>query len=74
HRAGLVDRYVIYMAPAFLGGDDGLGMFAGNGSAAMSELWRGRLVSLTRLADDVKMVIEPTDRSIRLTGSATAYQ
>ena len=29
HRAGLVDRYVLYLAPALFGGDDGQPVFAG---------------------------------------------
>ena len=29
HAAGLVDRYVVYLAPAVMGGDDALGLFRG---------------------------------------------
>ena len=29
HAAGLVDRYVVYLAPAVFGGDDALALFAG---------------------------------------------
>ena len=36
HRAGLVDRYVLYLAPALFGGDDAVPMFAGPGRPA----WR----------------------------------
>ena len=32
HRAGLVDRYVIYVAPALFGGDDANGLFDGAGA------------------------------------------
>ena len=32
HAAGLVDRYVFYVAPALFGGDDGRPLFAGPGS------------------------------------------
>jgi diaminohydroxyphosphoribosylaminopyrimidine deaminase/5-amino-6-(5-phosphoribosylamino)uracil reductase len=32
HRAGLVDRYVLYLAPALFGGDDGRALFAGPGA------------------------------------------
>ena len=31
HRAGLVDRYVLYLAPALFGGDDGPALFRGAG-------------------------------------------
>jgi len=59
HRAGLVDRYVMYLAPALLGGDDGRPLFAGPGAPTMSEIWRGRLVSVTRLGDDVRLECSP---------------
>ena len=44
HNQGLVDRYVWYLAPAFLGGDDGFPVFAGPGVPTMAQAWRGRLV------------------------------
>ncbi len=59
HRLDLVDRYVFYLAPAMLGGDDGLPVFAGSGAATMAEAWRGRLVSVDRLGNDVKVVVAP---------------
>ncbi len=59
HRHGLVDRYVVYLAPALLGGDDGIPMFRGPGAATMSEIWRGRLVSVERLGDDVRVDVVP---------------
>ena len=57
HRAGLVDRYVLYLAPAFLGGDDGRPVFAGPGAATMDDVWRGRLVSVARLGDDIRVEV-----------------
>lgn len=59
HMAGLVDRYVFYLAPAIFGGDDAVPLFAGIGAATMADLWRGRLVDVARLGDDVRVVIEP---------------
>ncbi len=59
HRDGLVDRYVWYLAPAFLGGDDGRPLFAGPGAATMQDAWRGRLVSVGRLGDDLRLEVEP---------------
>ena len=35
HAAGLVDRYVLYLAPALFGGDDGRGLFAGPGAPTL---------------------------------------
>ena len=60
HRAGLVDRYVLYLAPALFGGDDARGLFAGAGAPTMAELWRGRLVGLERLGDDIRVELEAT--------------
>lgn len=58
HRAGLVQRYVLYLAPALLGGDDGRPVLAGRGVATITDAWRGRLVDVERLGDDVKLVLE----------------
>jgi diaminohydroxyphosphoribosylaminopyrimidine deaminase/5-amino-6-(5-phosphoribosylamino)uracil reductase len=58
HQAGLVDRYVLYLAPALFGGDDARGLFAGAGTPTMAELWRGRLVALERLGDDIRVELE----------------
>lgn len=60
HAAGLVDRYVFYLAPALLGGDDGRPMFAGRGAPTMAEAWRGRLVAVRRLGEDVRLDLEPS--------------
>lgn len=59
HAAGLVDRYVIYLAPAFLGGDDGVPMFAGPGAPSMASLWRGRITDVRRLGDDLCVELLP---------------
>ena len=58
HRAGLVDRYVVYLAPALFGGADARGLFAGPGAPTMADLWRGRITSVDRLGDDLKIVLE----------------
>lgn len=55
HTAGLVDRYVVYLAPALLGGDDGLGLLHGPGTPTMAELRRGRFVSVVPLGDDLRI-------------------
>ncbi|MHB8262565.1 MAG: bifunctional diaminohydroxyphosphoribosylaminopyrimidine deaminase/5-amino-6-(5-phosphoribosylamino)uracil reductase RibD [Acidimicrobiales bacterium] len=61
HTAGLVDRYILYVAPAFFGGDDGVPIFRGAGSPSVESLWRGRLVSVARLGDDIRIDIEPQE-------------
>ena len=58
HNAGVVDRYVLYVAPALFGGDDALGMFAGPGAPTMEQLWRGRIVSVERLGEDLRIELE----------------
>jgi len=55
HAAGLVDRYVIYLAPALMGGSDGIPLFAGPGAPTITEAWRGRLLDVTRLGDDLRV-------------------
>jgi len=55
HHGGLVDQYVVYLAPALLGGSDGRGLFDGPGAASMAEVWRGRLDAVRRLGDDVRI-------------------
>ncbi len=59
HAAHLVDRYVLYVAPAFFGGDDGRPLFAGPGAPTIDDVWRGRLVSVARLGDDVRLDLAP---------------
>jgi len=60
HREGLVDRYVIYVAPALLGGDDGRPTFHGPGAPTMADVWRGRITNLEQLGNDVKIELEQT--------------
>ncbi|MGH9064242.1 MAG: bifunctional diaminohydroxyphosphoribosylaminopyrimidine deaminase/5-amino-6-(5-phosphoribosylamino)uracil reductase RibD [Acidimicrobiales bacterium] len=59
HAAGLVDRYVLYLAPAIMGGSDGRPLFAGPGAPTMADLWRGRLVSVERLGEDLRVEVAP---------------
>ena len=59
HAARLVDRYVVYFAPALFGGDDALPMFRGAGASTMGTLWRGKLVGAHRLGDDLRVELAP---------------
>ncbi len=62
HRAGLVDRYVIYIAPALFGGDDANGLFEGAGAWDVDDLWRGRFVGVERVGDDLRIELAaPTE-------------
>lgn len=71
HRAGLVDRYVIYTAPALFGGDDAKGLFGGNGAWDISEVRRGRFVAVERVGADLRIEMVPDsaegadDREVR---------
>ena len=57
HAAGLVDRYVLYLAPVLFGGDDGRPLFAGPGAGTIGEVRRGKLVSVERLGDDLRVEV-----------------
>lgn len=59
HAAGLVDRYVLYLAPALFGGDDSRGTFAGRGAPTISEIWRGHIRSVTELGADLRIDLDP---------------
>jgi diaminohydroxyphosphoribosylaminopyrimidine deaminase/5-amino-6-(5-phosphoribosylamino)uracil reductase len=61
HGSGLVDRYVLYFAPALFGGDDAVPMFGGPGAPTVGELWRGRLVSVTQLGSDLRVELAPAE-------------
>ena len=57
-RAGLVDRYVVYVAPAVLGGDDGMPVLAGPGAPTMAAITRGRLLDSRTIGQDVRITVE----------------
>jgi diaminohydroxyphosphoribosylaminopyrimidine deaminase/5-amino-6-(5-phosphoribosylamino)uracil reductase len=57
HAAGLVDRYVVYLAPVLFGGDDGRPIFSGPGAGTIDDVWRGKLVSVERLGDDLRVEV-----------------
>jgi diaminohydroxyphosphoribosylaminopyrimidine deaminase / 5-amino-6-(5-phosphoribosylamino)uracil reductase len=59
HREGLVDRYVLYLAPALFGGDDARPLFSGAGAPTIDDVWRGRITALEALGADVKVELEP---------------
>jgi diaminohydroxyphosphoribosylaminopyrimidine deaminase / 5-amino-6-(5-phosphoribosylamino)uracil reductase len=57
HAAGLVDRYVLYLAPVLLGGDDGRPIFAGPGAGTIGDVWKGRIVSIEQLGKDLRVEV-----------------
>jgi diaminohydroxyphosphoribosylaminopyrimidine deaminase/5-amino-6-(5-phosphoribosylamino)uracil reductase len=60
HAADLVDRYLLYLAPAFLGGDDGRPLFAGPGVPTMAGAWRGRFTAVEQLGPDLRVELART--------------
>lgn len=60
HRAHLVDRYVVYLAPKLFGGDDGRPLFAGPGAATMADVWTGEITAVTRLDRDLRVDLVPS--------------
>jgi diaminohydroxyphosphoribosylaminopyrimidine deaminase/5-amino-6-(5-phosphoribosylamino)uracil reductase len=58
HREGLIDRYVLYLAPALFGGDDARPLMAGPGAPTMDDVWRGRITNVEQLGDDLKVELE----------------
>jgi diaminohydroxyphosphoribosylaminopyrimidine deaminase/5-amino-6-(5-phosphoribosylamino)uracil reductase len=61
HRARLVDRYVIHLAPALMGGDDGSAMLSGLGAGTIGDLWRGHIASIRRLGPDLEIQLVPQE-------------
>lgn len=60
HHAGLVDRYVVYLAPALFGGDDARGLFAGHGARTIDDITRGRITRVAQLGDDLRIDLVAT--------------
>lgn len=58
HQQNLVDRYVLYVAPAFMGGNDGAPLFNGESASSMQQLWRGTLRNVRQLESDIEVTID----------------
>ena len=55
HDAGLIDRYVLYVAPAIFGGNDAHPLFVGDGAPTMADLRRGRFIATRQLGNDIRI-------------------
>jgi diaminohydroxyphosphoribosylaminopyrimidine deaminase/5-amino-6-(5-phosphoribosylamino)uracil reductase len=64
HREGLVDQYVLYVAPAFFGGDDAIPLFAGAGAPTMDGLWRGQMAGIRPVGPDVRIDLLAQPREV----------
>jgi diaminohydroxyphosphoribosylaminopyrimidine deaminase/5-amino-6-(5-phosphoribosylamino)uracil reductase len=61
HASGLVDRYILYLAPALFGGDDARPLFAGPGAPTLGALWRGRVRSVSNLEGDLRVELSSSE-------------
>ena len=52
---GLIDRFVLYVAPAMFAGDDAKAMFVGSGAPTIDAVHRGRFVDVRRIGDDLRL-------------------
>ncbi|MCU1373699.1 MAG: Riboflavin biosynthesis protein RibD [Actinomycetia bacterium] len=59
HRQGLVDHYVVYLAPALFGGEDARPMFAGPGAETIADVWRGAITAVAQLGGDLRIDVQP---------------
>jgi diaminohydroxyphosphoribosylaminopyrimidine deaminase / 5-amino-6-(5-phosphoribosylamino)uracil reductase len=59
HRSGLVDRYVLYVAPALFGGRDAAPAIGGQTATTIADIWRGRFESVERVGADLRIEIVP---------------
>jgi diaminohydroxyphosphoribosylaminopyrimidine deaminase/5-amino-6-(5-phosphoribosylamino)uracil reductase len=59
HAAGLVDRYVLYLAPALLGGSGAKAAIDAPTAATIADIWRGRFDHIERVGDDVRLELIP---------------
>jgi len=71
HDAGLVDRYVLYLAPALFGGAGAAPAIAGTATATISELWRGSFASIDRIGDDLRVEVVPNGHPTGAVGQTT---
>ena len=59
HTAGLVDRWVLYVAPALFAGNAAIPAIAATTAPTIDDLWRGRFERVERVGDDVRLEIVP---------------
>ena len=64
-RAGLIDSFVVYVAPALFGGDDGAPMLSGPGAESIGEVLRGSITAVERLGPDVRIEVAVSEAAGR---------
>jgi diaminohydroxyphosphoribosylaminopyrimidine deaminase/5-amino-6-(5-phosphoribosylamino)uracil reductase len=56
---GVVDRFVLYLAPKLVGGTAAPGILGGEGIGTLADAAALRIRSIERLGDDLKVVAVP---------------
>ncbi len=59
HKKQLVDKYVIYLSPSFLGDNTGISMMTGSNIKNISDIWRGKFHNIQKIGDDLRIDIVP---------------
>ncbi len=62
HTAGLVDRYVLYLAPALFGGGAATAAIDAPTASTIADLWRGRFDTIERVGDDLRVELVPNTK------------
>ena len=62
-RAGLVDSFVVYLAPALFGGGDGAPILSGPGAESIHDIVRGSITAVQRLGPDVRIDMAVGDKA-----------
>jgi diaminohydroxyphosphoribosylaminopyrimidine deaminase/5-amino-6-(5-phosphoribosylamino)uracil reductase len=57
-RSGIVDRFVLYLAPKLMGGRDAPGILGGGGVPGVGDALPVKIVRVERLGDDIKVVAD----------------
>lgn len=57
HERHLIDRYVVYVAPALLGGSGGRSLIDGRAADSIDDLWRGRIDVVERVGADLRIEV-----------------
>lgn len=71
-RAGLVDSFVVYLAPALFGGDDGAPMLAGRGAPSIGGIVRGSISAVERIGPDVRIDVTVGGAAVGGVGEGSA--
>lgn len=64
HELGLVDRYIMHIAPAIAGGNAARAVIDGSAASTMAAIWRGRFVGVSNLGDDIEIIVEPNIQTL----------